>query len=78
MHGSAMKMPRISRGGRKKEQGKHERCSEARKSMKHGKRALRKTNKNKIVKTNDKAYNWIKEIKKVETKEGGILLKNNK
>lgn len=46
--------------------------------MKYGKRSLRKTNKNKIVKTNDKAYNENNEIKKVGIKKGRSLRKSKK
>ena len=71
-----MEMPGIGRSGRKKKQRQHKSRTEARKSMKHGKCSLCKTNK--IVKKKDKAYNENKEIKKVGTKKGGRLRKSKK
>lgn len=68
-----MKMPGIDRSGRKQKQRQHKSRTETRKSMKYGKRSLRKTNKNKIVKTNDKAYN---EIQKVGIKKGRSFRKS--
>lgn len=76
MHRVPMEMPGIGRSGRKKKQRQHKSRTETRKSMKYGKRSLRKTNKNKIVKTNDKAYNENNEIQKVGIKKGRSLRKS--